>query len=318
MRRPEELCRISDCLKKIMFKNLHRVEDTNHDQTHLTLGIIRVSAGNSNSLSDRSCAAESKDEQPRSDTALGIRNSSDTRSETETLKHLMEHDGNEENEETVSGHGDGHTDKDGVEEDTTFEKGDVHRHALESLLVNRVVLLIKVRLADFGVGLGVDGSLRVLGLLDHLNHLGALSDVLLVKDDEPGGHGRVAVVFGIGVGALFLLVHLPSHGLFVCDFIVGVVAVEGVVAGVTMVLILRERSLRSLRARRRGGDCCTCGTTVRVSTSLGVEVEFDHKEQEHGGHHNDTRHSGIDIGKEFGEAGISEGSEGCGKQLETC
>ncbi|KAI6773897.1 hypothetical protein HG531_000746 [Fusarium graminearum] len=193
------------------------VEDTNHDQTHLTLGIIRVSAGNSNSLSDRSCAAESKDEQPRSDTALGIRNSSDTRSETETLKHLMEHDGNEENEETVSGHGDGHTDKDGVEEDTTFEKGDVHRHALESLLVNRVVLLIKVRLADFGVGLGVDGSLRVLGLLDHLNHLGALSDVLLVKDDEPGGHGRVAVVFGIGVGALFLLVHLTSHGLFVAE-----------------------------------------------------------------------------------------------------
>lgn len=230
----------------------------------------------------------------------------------------MEHDSSEKDNEAVGCHGDCHSNEDRVEEDTSLEQGDVHRHALVGSLINCLALLVEEGLADFGTGLVIDdGLVGVLSLLDHVHHLRALSNVLLVEDDEPSRHGRVTVLLvRIGMGLVLLLVQLTSHSLFVVNIVV-VVRTVGVVAGVSMVEVggLGKWALRSSRRRLDDGDCSAGWAAVRVAAGLCVEVELDHEEEEHGGHHDDTGHGGVDFGEEVGETRISETAECCREKL---
>lgn len=230
----------------------------------------------------------------------------------------MEHDGSEKDDETVSRHGDCHSDENRVEQDTSLEQGDVHRHSLVGSLINCLTLLVKEGLADFRARLVIDGDLRgVLSLLDHIHHLRALSNVLLVENNEPSRHGRVAVLLvRVGMGLVLLLVQLACHGLLVINIVV-VVRNVGVVASVSMVEVggLRERALRPRRRGLDNGDCSAGWAAVRVAACLGVQVELDHEEEKHRGHHDDTGHGGVDFGEEVGETRISETAECCWEQL---
>lgn len=102
--------------------NLQGIEKTNEDQPIGTVGIIRATGSQTNCLSDGSSGSKRHDQNPRTDAALGIGNASNARTETNTLEHLVEKNGDQQDDETLGGNGDGDTNEDGVEQDTTSRR----------------------------------------------------------------------------------------------------------------------------------------------------------------------------------------------------
>lgn len=185
-------------------RDLHCIEDADDDQTESAVGIVAVPREQANGLADGCGGREGEDEDPGTSGAIGVRNGSDTGPETETLEHLVEQDGDEQDDEAVSGDGDGHADEDAVEEDATLEQRDVEGHPPQHLGIHLLLQGIRLEVGHFGAGstfLGLlavlrQGSRAVVVPADEVQHLGALPDVLLVEDDEPRWHlaGRLALV----------------------------------------------------------------------------------------------------------------------------
>lgn len=118
----------------------------------------------------------------------------------------MEEDGDEQNDKAVGGDGDGHPHKDGVEQDTSLEQGNVEVHGLEGGRVHGPLLgvaivvqvdgraVVELRLFHRVQSARRDGQ-------DHVLELLTLTDILGVKDLEPGGHvGEVVVLFHLFAG----------------------------------------------------------------------------------------------------------------------
>ena len=59
----------------------------------------------------------------------------------------------------------------------------------------------------------------------------------------------------------------------------------------------------------------THGTTVRVSAHLRVHPHLNHEQTEHGAHHDNTRHRGVVLGEQVGQAGVRKVKESCGQKL---
>lgn len=283
------------------------VEDTHDNQTKGRVRVVRAASSKTNGLADGSSRAESNDEEPGTRARLGVGNVGNTCSETETLEHLVEDDGDEKDDEALGSDGDGHTDKDRVEQDTTFNERNLHRLLLEHQRVNGLLdVVVKVRvLSGCGCLLLVVGKSRH-GTVDGGEHLVTLADVLLVEDDEPGWHLRLAVqlvaaALGEGeaigrVGGFLvpstLLVTVGHHGLL------GIVAFDAA-NGVVEVGTDSCGGLSSV-------ESLASSATVAVTTGLLVKPHLNNEEDEERAHHDDTGESRVVIGKEIWQAWVVE------------
>ena len=54
---------------------------------------------------------------------------------------------------------------------------------------------------------------------------------------------------------------------------------------------------------------------MRVATSLGVEVHLNDEKNEHGSHHDDTRHGRVLVREEIWQARVEEVAEGRREKL---
>lgn len=264
-------------------QDLHCVEDTDDDETKGTVGIVGVSSQDTDSLADGGGGAESHHQNPGPDALLGVGDLGDTGTETETFEHLMEENGDEQDDEAVNGERDGDADEDGVEQDTALEDGDLGRHLLVHGGVDGLVLGVKVLDGVVGVGVAVvvlGGGVVRGAVLHHLDEFQSLANVLLVKDDEPGRH--------VGLG-LFVAGHegVVLHG-------------AGVLVLVHVLHLLLVRVADAAGATgpggahgHAGGGRLAGGASVGVAAGFGVHVHFDDEQAEHGAHHDDAGHGGI-------------------------
>lgn len=312
---------------------LHGVENTHCDQTDRAVRVIRITDSETNGLADGGSGAEGDNQEPRTYAVLRVWDGSDTGAKTQTLEHLVEQDGNDQDNEAVDGEGDGDTNEDGVEQDTTLQHGDVERHLavdggvdLLALLVNERRVLNRNRVV--GTLLPHRGSksvlaLRTLACPDHVHHLQPLADILLVKDDEPRRHLRVTHIrrlvgvltagtgVGEGVDLGLLLIHLLRHPLLKLN-----------------VVCLEAGCVVSGRSR---GRCCgdhgamgvgvrvvffvTHYTTVRVASQFRVDPHLNNKQGEHGAHHDNTRHRRVVLREQVGKAWVVQALESSWEEL---
>ena len=150
-------------------------------------------------IPDRCGGAESSNQDPWPDATLGVRDSRNSGAQTETFEGLMEEDGDEKDDEALGGNGNGHSDEDGVEQDTTLKEGNIERHLLQDQRVDSGFDVIIIELGQFlGGDIGFLGLSSIRGKArhvasDHVVHLVTLTDVLLVECHEPCGHLSGAV-----------------------------------------------------------------------------------------------------------------------------
>jgi len=299
--------------------DIHGIENADDDETEGAVRVIRIPHNQSDGLANRSSGTESEDQDPGTDATLGIRDSSDTGAQTKTLEHLMEQDGNEQDDETLDGDGDSHADEDGVEQDTAFQQGNVERHLPEDKRVDGLALLIDVWRLGYNHGLALLLRLHLLlasrdGRADHVHHLQALAHVLLVEDDEPRRHLRgrelrVGEERVLHAGARVLVVHALRHLLLNID----IVRLEARPALVARGPLWRGHGLVHRHRRRR--EVLASRSAVGVTASLTVEPHLDDEEAEHGAHHDDTGHGRVLVREQIRKAWVEQVAEGGGEQL---
>lgn len=315
-------------------KYSHSIEHSHDDQSERAVGIIRAPGQQSDSLADGSSSTERHHEEPRAGTSLTVGDSSDTGTETKTLKHLVEQDSDQEDGETFDGDANRHADEDRMEQDTALKKGDVEGHLLVDQGVDRFagldVAVGGVRegsgdegLAVFnigagGVGFGEESLLPVGSGLDHVDQLQTLADVLLVEHDEPRGHfgprAELFIIIIIGIiskwvpsrglcvrlAANFLCVQFLGHHLLVVD-ILGRRLKEGIVCVGPTVLWPSGTGTVSLGSGESIAAVTVVvksgRTSVGMASGLAVEPHLDDEQDKHGAHHDDAWHGRI-LGRE--------------------
>lgn len=254
------------------------VEDTDDNETEGAVGVVRAAGEKTDGLTDGSGGTESYDQSPRLPASVGVRYSCDTGSETETFEHLVEDDGDEQDDEAFCCDGNGHTNENGVEENTTFDKSDLERLLFEDQWIHRPILDILIEVRNLRVGTLL---LRVAWkgghcAVDHIYHLFALTDVLLVEDNEPRWHLRSWLHLIVVLGEREVL-----GGICVLD---------------PALLVIADRKhslLRIVAVPPLHGvahcclDACGRGTSVELlascaavgmTTSLCVQPHLDHKQ----------------------------------------
>lgn len=149
--------------------------------------------------------------------------------------------------------------------------------------------------------------------VDHAHRLHPLTHVLLVKDDEPGRHGRVgdgveAHEVVIEAGFLFLegLLNGQSNIGKIVPVLVGLVVVA-----VSWLLRLGDARAGRVGVRHRGAGGHLAGrAAVGVAANLGLEPHLDDKKGEHGHHHDEARDGRVNVGEKIGETRVRESIKG--------
>lgn len=286
------------------------IEDTHNDESKGGVGVIGSSSDETNSLTNGGGSTKSHNKRPWLPAVLGVGDIGNTRSKTETLKHLVENNGDEQDDETLGSDGDGHAHEDRVEKNTTFNKGNLHGLLLEDHWVNSLLdVVVKVR-----VGLLCLGCLLLLvvghgghGTVDGREHLVALAHVLLVEDNEPRWHLRLGIKLvtailgewevvdwvGVLLGPSTLLV-LLGHGPL------GIIALDAANGVVEVGLDSGGRAMSSCVE-----SLARCAT-VAVTTCLLVQPHLNNKENKERAHHNYTWQGRVVVGEKIGQAWVIE------------